>query len=338
MNRQRSVLVTGGMGFVGGHLSEALLLGGDRVTALDDLSTGKWDNVARLADDPNFHAVIGNVEDRVVLDRLMSEADLVVHLAAVVGVELIVADPIRTIETNINGTAAVLAAARRYRVKTLIASTSEVFGKSPQLPFHEEADVLLGPSSKNRWSYAASKMVDEFLGFAYHTQHNLPVVVFRLFNTVGPRQSGQYGMVIPRMVQAALDGRPVPIHGDGLQSRTFLHVFDAVDAIQRLAVHDVAVGRLFNVGSNNLITIADLAQRVLERVDLWNATSFSPATVAERVRYISYDDAYEPGFEDMRARRPDTSRLSSLTGWSATRTLDDILDDVIADRAILQVH
>ena len=338
MNHQRRVLVTGGMGFVGGHLCGALLEAGDHVTAIDNLSTGSWDNVARLADHPSFAAVVADVEDRIVLDRVMSETHLVIHLAAVVGVELIVADPIRTIETNINGTSAVLAAANRYRVKTMIASTSEVFGKSPDLPFREDGDIVLGPTSKSRWSYAASKMVDEFLGLAYHTQHDLPVVIFRLFNTVGPRQSGQYGMVIPRMVQAALEARPLSIHGDGQQSRTFLHVLDAIDAIQRLSVNDAAVGRVFNVGSNELITISDLATRVLERVDKWNGTSFDAMLTTARVRYVSYAEAYEAGFEDMRTRRPDTTALSSLTGWSPERTLTDVLDDVIADRATLAVH
>jgi UDP-glucose 4-epimerase len=332
MSVQRRVLITGGMGFVGGHLSEALLCNGDHVTALDNLTTGRWENISHLLDNPSFRTVVGDVEDRVVLDRLVSESDLVIHLAAVVGVELIVLDPIRTIETNIHGTSAVLAATNRYRVKTLIASTSEVYGKSPQLPFQELSDVVLGSTAKNRWAYAASKMVDEFLGLAYHQQHGLPVVVFRLFNTVGPRQSGQYGMVVPRFVQAALDDREIPIHGDGTQSRTFLHVHDAVDAIRRLAENDDAVGKVFNVGSLNVITIERLAERVLERIDMWRGAS--GGRFADRVRYIPYEVAYEPGFEDMHSRRPDTTRIAALTGWTPTRSLDEILDDVIADRVI----
>ncbi len=332
MSNKRRILVTGGMGFIGGHLCESLLNDGEQVTALDNLSGGSWNNVASLAEHPNFRPVVGDVEDRGLLDRLVSESDLVIHLAAALGVELIVADPIRTIETNIQGTAAVLTATSRYRVKTMLASTSEVYGKSSRLPFRELDDVELGSTAKNRWSYAASKMIDEFLGLAYYEKFGLPVVVFRLFNTVGPRQSAQYGMVVPRLVQAALEGRLLPIHGDGTQSRTFLHVVDAIDGIRRLSLADGALGKVFNIGSTSVVTIEALAERVLERVDKFHGSSV-PEPFGERVKYIPYEVAYEPGFEDMHSRCPDTTRLSTLTGWSPTKSLDDILDDVIEDRA-----
>ena len=337
MNGKRRILVTGGMGFIGGHLCDSLLRDGEQVTALDNLSGGSWNNVAALAHCPNFRPIVGDVQDRSLLDRLVSESDLVIHLAAALGVELIVADPIGTMETNIQGTAAVLAATNRYRVKTMLASTSEVYGKSSRLPFRELDDIELGCTAKNRWSYAASKMIDEFLGLAYYEKFGLPVVVFRLFNTVGPRQSAQYGMVIPRFVQAALEGRRLPIHGDGTQSRTFLHVVDAIDGIRRLSLADGALGKVFNIGSTSVLTIEQLAERVLERVDKFHGSSV-PEPFGERVKYVPYDVAYEPGFEDMHSRCPDTTRLSTLTGWESTRTLDDILDDVIDDRSAKMVH
>ena len=337
MNGKRRILVTGGMGFIGGHLCDSLLRDGEQVTALDNLSGGSWNNVAALAHCPNFRPIVGDVQDRSLLDRLVSESDLVIHLAAALGVELIVADPIGTMETNIQGTAAVLAATNRYRVKTMLASTSEVYGKSSRLPFRELDDIELGCTAKNRWSYAASKMIDEFLGLAYYEKFGLPVVVFRLFNTVGPRQSAQYGMVIPRFVQAALEGRQLPIHGNGTQSRTFLHVVDAIDGIRRLSLADGALGKVFNIGSTSVLTIEQLAERVLERVDKFHGSSV-PEPFGERVKYVPYDVAYEPGFEDMHSRCPDTTRLSTLTGWESTRTLDDILDDVIDDRSAKMVH
>jgi UDP-glucose 4-epimerase len=337
MKDKRRILVTGGMGFIGGHLCDSLLRDGEHVTALDNLSGGSWNNVAPFAQHPNFRPVVGDVQDRSLLDRLVSESDLVIHLAAALGVELIVADPIGTMDTNIQGTAAVLAATNRYRVKTMLASTSEVYGKSSRLPFRELDDIELGCTAKNRWSYAASKMIDEFLGLAYYEKFGLPVVVFRLFNTVGPRQSAQYGMVIPRFVQAALEGRPLPIHGDGTQSRTFLHVVDAIDGICRLSLADCALGKVFNIGSTSVIAIEQLAERVLERVDKFHGASV-PESFSERVKFIPYDIAYEPGFEDMHSRCPDTTRLSTLTGWGPTRTLDDILDDVIKERAERMVH
>jgi len=328
---QRRVLITGGMGFIGSHLCESLLQSGDAVTAIDNLSTGRFENVAHLRDNAAFTAVVDDLENTQLLDRLVSQSDLVIHLAAAVGVELVVDDPIRTIETNIEGTSAVLKSAARYRVKTMIASTSEVYGKSTALPFREDADVVLGASSKSRWSYAASKLVDEFLGLAYGQHRGVPVVVFRLFNTVGPRQSGRYGMVVPRFVQAALDARPLSIYGDGQQSRCFLHVADAVAAMSLLSEAEGAVGEVFNIGSGELVTIEELARRVLARVDRWQGQP--PASTAGRLSYTPYQDVYSVGFEDMRTRRPDTSKLTMLTGWEAKHTLEEILDDVIADRS-----
>ena len=337
MTNKRRILVTGGMGFIGGHLCDSLLADGEHVTALDNLSGGSWNNVAAFSGHRNFRPVVGSIEDRALLDRLVSESDLVIHLAAALGVELIVSDPIGTMETNIQGTATLLAATSRYRVKTMLASTSEVYGKSSRLPFRELDDIELGCTAKNRWSYAASKMIDEFLGLAYYEKFGLPVVVFRLFNTVGPRQSAQYGMVIPRFVQAALEGRPLPIHGDGTQSRTFLHVLDAINGIRELSLADGALGKVFNIGSTGVITIEQLAERVLERVDKFRGASV-PELFNERVKFVPYDVAYEPGFEDMHSRCPDITRLSTLTAWAPTRSLDDILDDVIEERAAKMVH
>jgi len=311
------VLITGGAGFIGSHLAEAFLARGNRVTVIDDLSTGRFENIAHLTSNSQFGFAIDSIENDVVLDRLASQADLIVHLAAVVGVRLVVESPVDTIVTNIDGTAAVLHAARRYRTKTLIASTSEVYGKGAQVPFHEEDDVLLGPTSRSRWSYAASKMVDEFLGLAYARQYGMSIVLFRLFNTVGPRQTGRYGMVMPRFVQAALAGEPLQVYGDGTQTRCFCHVADAVRAIVGLSGEPQAVGRVFNVGATEEISILDLAKRVIERLD---STS--------EIVLVSYERAYKPGFEDMARRVPDISRIGQLIGWHPERSLDQIILDV----------
>jgi len=311
------VLITGGAGFIGSHLAEAFLARGNRVTVIDDLSTGRFENIAHLTSNSQFGFAIDSIENDVVLDRLASQADLIVHLAAVVGVRLVVESPVDTIVTNIDGTAAVLHAARRYRTKTLIASTSEVYGKGAQVPFHEEDDVLLGPTSRSRWSYAASKMVDEFLGLAYARQYGMSIVLFRLFNTVGPRQTGRYGMVMPRFVQAALAGEPLQVYGDGTQTRCFCHVADAVRAIVGLSGEPQAVGRVFNVGATEEIAILDLAKRVVELLD---STS--------EIVLVPYERAYKPGFEDMARRVPDISRIGQLIGWRPERSLDQIILDV----------
>ncbi|MFQ5859548.1 MAG: NAD-dependent epimerase/dehydratase family protein, partial [Anaerolineae bacterium] len=256
-------LITGGAGFIGSHLAEALLERDYHVTVIDDLSTGQFDNIEHLRDHPRFRFAIDTITNDMVMDRLSSECDVIFHLAAAVGVELIIDSPVHTIETNILGTDAVLRAAQRYRKKVLIASTSEIYGKNNHVPFREDDDRLLGPTTKARWSYATSKAVDEFLGLAYHKEKGLPVVIFRLFNTIGPRQRGRYGMVVPRFVQQALAGRPLTVYGDGRQTRCFCDVADVVRAIISLAEEPRAVGQVFNVGSTEEISILELARKVL---------------------------------------------------------------------------
>jgi len=312
-------LITGGAGFIGSHLSELLLQQGGSVVAIDDLSTGRLENIAGLLAEPRFTFVHENINNEMVMDRLVSECDTVYHLAAAVGVELIVKDPVHTIETNLMGTEVVLRLARRYRKKVLIASTSEVYGKSEDIPFREDGDRVMGPTTKSRWSYAESKAVDEFLGLAYHRQFGLEVIICRFFNTVGPRQTGRYGMVIPRLVQQALEGNALTVYGDGLQTRCFCNVKDTVRAVAALAADPRAVGEIFNVGSAAEITILDLARRVLQR-------TASPA----EIRLVPYDQAYAAGFEDMRRRVPDTDKIYDLIGWQPTLTLDQTLDEVIA--------
>jgi UDP-glucose 4-epimerase len=307
-------LVTGAAGFIGSHLVDALLARGNCVLGLDNLSTGLLQNIAHHLEHPQFHFARAGLTDEIVLDRLASNADVIVHLAAAVGVELIVAQPTRTIETNVMGTEAVLRAALRYRCRVLLASTSEVYGKGSKIPFSEEDDVLIGPTSKSRWGYAASKMVDEFLGLAYHQEHGLPVVPFRLFNTAGPRQSGRYGMVIPRFVGQALRGNPITVFGDGSQRRCFCDVADAVRAIIGLGEHPGAPGRIFNIGSDEEVTILQLAGRVK-----------TVTNSASEIVHVPYTDAYPPGFEDMERRVPDTRRIYELCGWRPEISLDAIL-------------
>lgn len=318
-------LITGGAGFIGSHLARALLERGHTVTVIDDLSTGRFENVAALRDNPNFRFVIDSITNEMVLDRLASECDVIFHLAAAVGVMLIVEQPVHTIETNVMGTEAVLRAALRYRAKVLIASTSEVYGKGNHVPFREDDDVVLGPTCRSRWSYAASKMVDEFLALAYYREKALPVVIFRLFNTVGPRQTGRYGMVIPRLAQQALRGESLTVYGDGQQSRCFLHVQDAVEAILALAHRREAIGEVFNIGSTEEVTIEMLAQRIRAQVISAGGRASSEIT------YLPYEQAYAVGFEDMRKRVPDIGKIQAVTGWQPVRTLDETLADVIRD-------
>ena len=307
-------LITGGAGFIGSHLSDVLLGAGQRVLSIDDLSTGRLANIEHLLGRPDFHFAQAPIADKVVLDRLASQADVIIHLAAAVGVQLIVEHPVHTIETNVGGTEAVLRAAHTYRARVLIASTSEVYGKGSKVPFAEEDDVLLGATSKSRWGYAASKMIDEFLALAYHREKGTPVTVARFFNTVGPRQTGQYGMVVPRLMRQALRGEPLTVFGDGTQRRCFCDVRDVVQAVVGLAHHPGAVGRVFNVGSEEEISINDLAARV-------KAAAGSKSAIT----HVPYETAYAPGFEDMARRVPDISRVKALLGWTPRRTLDETL-------------
>lgn len=312
-------LITGGAGFIGSHLAERLLNEGHTVTIIDNLSTGRIENIRALDGRPGFRAAIEDIRNIHVLDRLVSECDIIYHLAAAVGVQRIISEPIETIETNIGGTEVVLKTARRYRKKVLIASTSEVYGKGMRIPFAEDDDSVIGPTTRSRWSYAVSKAVDEFLALAYHKEVGLPVVIFRLFNTVGPRQSGQYGMVVPRFVRWALTGEPIRVYGDGQQQRCFCNVGDVVEAIVRLADRPEALGQVFNIGSDEEVTIMQLAERVRDRAD-----SASP------IELIPYEQAYEAGFEDFRRRVPSLEKIYRFTGWQPTTSLDETIDQIIA--------
>jgi len=311
-------LVTGGAGFIGSHLCELLLQQGHHVVAIDNLSTGRLDNVQHLVQNPEFQFVRETITNSQVLDRLTSEADIVIHLAAVVGVKLIVEDPVNTIATNIMGTEAVLTTANRYGCKVMLASTSEVYGKGFKVPFNEDDDTVMGPTSHSRWSYATSKAIDEFLGLAYYHQFGLPVVVMRFFNTVGPRQTGRYGMVLPRFVRQALTSEPITIYGDGEQSRCFSDVADIIDVTYQLAVHPGAVGQVFNIGSTEEVTIRELAERVITATES-----------KSKIVYVPYEEAYAPGFEDMRRRVPDLAKIRNLIGYAPRYTLEDTLRRVI---------
>jgi UDP-glucose 4-epimerase len=310
----RTILVTGGAGFIGSHLVETLLGRGHRVSVIDDLSTGRIENIKHLLESTSLHFARASVTDAIVLDRLMSGADVVIHLAATVGVRLIVERPVRTIETNVLGTEAVLRSALRYGCRTLLASSSEVYGKGARIPFGEDDDVLLGSTSRSRWAYAASKMLDEFLGLAYFHEHGLPVVPFRLFNTVGPRQTGRYGMVVPRFMEAALAGDPIDVYGDGTQSRCFCDVADIVRALVGLAFHPDAPGTVFNVGATEETTILALAEKTK-----------AIAGSRSEIRLVPYSEAYAPGFEDMQRRVPSTARIERLLAWKPEYSLDQIL-------------
>lgn len=328
MHEHGSALITGGAGFIGSHLAEHLLERGMRVSVIDDLSTGDFDNIAHLAGRHRFSFAIDSITDEVVMDRLVSECSVVFHLAAAVGVELIVSDPVHVIETNILGTHQVLKLANRYRKQALLASTSEIYGKSDHVPFREDDDRLLGPVTKARWSYASSKTVDEFLGLAYHEQKGLPVTICRLFNTVGPRQTGQYGMVLPRFVQQGLAGKPLTVYGDGRQQRCFCNVSDAVEAIAGLAATPSAAGQVFNVGSTEELTILELARRVLALIDE-TADEEPVASIDDRIVLVPYEEAYGEGFEDMRRRVPDIARIREKIGWEPRVSLEDTIRQVI---------
>ena len=312
-------LITGGAGFIGSHLADRLLARGDEVLILDDLSTGSVENVRHLKENDRFHYFLDSIQNRSLLAELVDESDVVFHLAAAVGVRLIVESPVRTIETNVNGTQFVLEAAGKKKKLVFTASTSEVYGKSLQVPFHEDADLVLGPTTKGRWSYAASKALDEFLALSYWKEKKQPVIVARFFNTVGPRQTGRYGMVLPNFVRQALENKPLTVFGSGKQSRCFCDVADCVEAVVRLTASDKAVGNVVNIGTDEEISIEELAKRVKERTGS-----------SSEIQYIPYDQAYELGFEDMVRRVPALEKLESLTGFRPTTSLATIIDRVVA--------
>ena len=312
------VLITGGAGFIGSHLSDAYLRRGDEVFVIDDLSTGSIENIAHLKDHPRFHYTIESVHNQPVTAELVDQCDVIFHLAAAVGVKLIVESPVRTIETNVRGTEVILSLANKKKKKVLIASTSEVYGLSTAVPFREDGNLVMGATTKGRWSYACSKAIDEFLAFAYWREKKLPTIIVRLFNTVGPRQTGRYGMVIPTFVKQALAGRPITVFGSGDQSRCFCHVEDVVDALVKLMDEEKAVGQVFNVGSNQEVTIMELARKVKLLTD-------SKSEIVS----VPYDEAYEEGFEDMPRRVPDTSKVNALIGFRPEKALDEILTSVI---------
>ncbi|QDU60801.1 Bifunctional polymyxin resistance protein ArnA [Planctomycetes bacterium Pan216] len=310
-------LVTGGAGFIGSHLCDRLLANGDQVTVLDDLSTGRYENIAGLEDHPHFRLIVETARNEQLLEGLVRECDAIFHLASVVGVRLVMDRPVQTIEAVFEVTASVLKMASTFRRKVLLASSSEVYGKSKDVPFHEDGDRLEGPTSKHRWAYSCAKALDEFLALAHWKESRLPVVCARLFNTVGPRQRGRYGMVLPRFVAAALAGEPLLVHGDGNQSRCFCHVADVIDGLVGLMNCAEANGNVVNVGSNRETTIGELAQLVVSIVES-----------SSEIKYVKYDEVYGEGFEDMRRRVPDLGRIERLIGWKPRRDINTIISDV----------
>lgn len=312
-------LITGGAGFIGSHLTERLLERGERVVLLDNLSTGSMENIRHLKGSEHLEYHLDGIENRQLLAELVDDADVIIHLAAAVGVKLIVESPVRTIETNVNGTQLILEAACKKKKLLLIASTSEVYGKNTQVPFREDADLVLGPTTKGRWSYAASKALDEFLALSYWKEKKQPVIVARFFNTVGPRQTGRYGMVLPNFVKCAINQAPIEVYGDGTQSRCFCDVRDTIEALLRLLPLERALGEVVNIGNTEEVTIENLAKIVKQRTG-----SSSP------IQFIPYDKAYEPGFEDMMRRVPCIDKLHALTGFRPQISLVEIIDRVSA--------
>jgi UDP-glucose 4-epimerase len=311
-------LVTGGAGFIGSHLTEALLAGGHEVLVLDDLSTGRAENLEAVSGHPRLEVIVGTVTDESLVRKLVAGADVVYHLAAAVGVRLILDQPVGTIETNVVGTETLLRAARESRPRVILASTSEVYGKNDRVPLSEDDDRVLGPTTKSRWSYACSKAIDEFLGLAYHREYQLPVTIVRFFNTIGPRQTGRYGMVVPRFVRQALDGGPITVYGDGRQSRCFTDVDDTVRATIALSRAPAAVGEVFNVGTTDELTIGALAERVRALVG-----------TAAPIVFVPYDEVYQPGFEDLRRRVPDIRKVERVAGYRPRISLEETLRRVI---------
>lgn len=314
------VLITGGAGFIGSHLGERLLARGDEVIVLDDLSTGSMDNIAPFVDLPGFSHRIGSALDEPLVAELVDRADITIHLAAAVGVRLIVERPVHTIETNVQATEVVLSAAAKKQKPVLVASTSEVYGKSTKVPFSEDDDLNLGATTRSRWAYACSKALDEWLAFAYMREKGVPVICLRFFNTVGPRQVGRYGMVVPNFVAQALKNEPITVYGDGKQSRCFGHVQDTVEAVMRLMGNEDAYGQVFNIGTDREVSIEGLARLVIERTGS-----------SSEIVYVPYEEAYAEGFEDMPRRIPDVTRLQAATGFRPETSLEQIIDDVVAD-------
>lgn len=312
------VLITGGAGFIGSHLAEELHKRGNNVVVIDDLSTGRLENIEHLISSPRFNIAVETILNETVMDRLVYECDMIYHLAAAVGVELIVNRPVEVIQTNILGTEMVLKLAARYLKKVVVTSTSEIYGKSTHTPFKEEDDRVLGPTTKSRWSYSSSKAIDEFLALAYYKERRLETIIVRLFNTVGPRQTGQYGMVVPRFVTQSLKGAPITVYGNGKQVRCFAYVSDVVEALIGLASQPKAVGQIFNIGNNNPISMIDLAKKVKA---MTNSDS--------EITFVPYDQAYEIGFEDMAIRVPDLSKIKALIGYEPKVKIDEILRRVI---------
>lgn len=313
-------LITGGAGFVGSHLADKLIADGHEITVIDDLSTGKYSNVEHLEGDKNFRLIIDTVRNEPLLEELVRDADHVYHMASAVGVRLIMEQPVKTIETIFHGTDAILKFCSRYRKRVLIPSTSEVYGKGASVPFKEDDDLLTGATEKHRWAYACAKTLDEFLALAHWKETRLPVVVVRLFNTVGPRQTGQYGMVVPRFVQAAIRNEPIEVHGDGAQSRCFGHVADVVGGLCKLLDSTHCLGQVINLGNDEEVTISQLAEKA---ISLTGSKS--------EIRHIPYSEAYGEGFEDMRRRVPSLAKAKRLIGYQPTRTLNDIINDVARD-------
>jgi UDP-glucose 4-epimerase len=313
------ILITGGAGFIGSHLSDNLLGLGHDVTVIDDLSTGSVDNIREAKENPRFQYFIDTIFNKPLLAELIDDADVVFHLAAAVGVLNIVESPVRTIETNVGGSELVLELAAKKKKRVLIASTSEVYGKSTKFPFSEEDDLVLGPTTKGRWSYACSKAIDEFLALAYHRERKLPVTIVRLFNTVGPRQTGRYGMVLPTFVKQALCGEPLTVFGNGEQSRCFTHVGDIVQGLVQCVSCNATVGQVFNLGNTEEVTMNALAEKVIKATES-----------ASTIKYLSYDEAYGAGFEDMQRRVPDISKARQWFGYAPTQSLADIIESVVA--------
>jgi UDP-glucose 4-epimerase len=313
------ILITGGAGFVGSHLADRLFKDGHEITVIDDLSTGRYQNVEHLEGEKNFRLIIDTILNERLMEELIRESDRVFHMASAVGVRLIMEQPVKTIETIFRGTDVVLGYCSRFRKRVLIPSTSEVYGKGTQVPFSEDNDILKGSTSKHRWAYACAKELDEFLALAHWKETRLPVVVIRLFNTVGPRQTGQYGMVVPNFIKAALKGAPIPVHGDGNQSRCFGHVSDVVEGLVKAIETPACFGQVMNLGNSEEVSIRQLAERVVEMTGS-----------RSEIKYIPYAEAYGEGFEDMMRRVPDLTKAKRLIGYQPTRTLEDIINDVAA--------